>query len=79
MLDEYDPENNTYYLEKNLNTVKETEYVDFAAFFAEESKGTADKVVDIVFVSGDTDHPMSRQEMVIAEKLKAFSGIYCVG
>ena len=79
MLDECDPQNNTYFLEDNLNTVKETEYVDFQAFFAEESKGTADNIVDIVFVSGDTDHPMTRQEMIISEKLKDFVGIYCVG
>jgi hypothetical protein len=78
MLDECDREHNTYYLEENLSTVKETEYVDMSAFFAEESEAATEKTVDIVFVSGDTDHAMTEQEMLISEKLRKFTGIYAI-
>ena len=76
MLDECDPEKNTYYLEENLTTVKETEYVDFEAFFAEKSDKTAANFVDIVFVSGDVDHVMDENEMIISERLAQFKEIY---
>ena len=36
MLDEADKANNTYYLEENINTVRETEYVDFTKFYDNE-------------------------------------------
>ncbi|MBO6309830.1 MAG: type IV secretory system conjugative DNA transfer family protein [Oribacterium sp.] len=76
MLDEYDRDHNTYYLEKNLTTIKETEYVDLSSFFAEDSNATSESTVDIVFVSGDTDKKMTKKEMFISEKLMKFKEIY---
>ncbi|MCR5805524.1 MAG: type IV secretory system conjugative DNA transfer family protein [Oscillospiraceae bacterium] len=76
MLDEYDRDHNTYYLEKNLTTIKETEYVDLSSFFAEDSNATPESTVDIVFVSGDTDKKMTKKEMFISEKLMKFKEIY---
>ena len=79
MLDECDLDNNTYYLEKNLDTVKETEFVDFEKFFAEESSKTTDNIVDIVFVNGETDERLTREDMAISERFRDFVGIYCMG
>ena len=79
MLDESDPENNTYYLDKNLNTVKETEYVDFGTFFAEESNEMTNNIVNIVFVNGETNERMTSEEAAISDRFKDFTGIYCRG
>ena len=76
MLDESDPDNNTYYLEKNLNTVKETEYVSFETFFAEESSNTVEDTVEIVFVNGKNNDRFTEQEMIISDRLSEFTGIY---
>ncbi|MCR5807902.1 MAG: TraM recognition domain-containing protein, partial [Oscillospiraceae bacterium] len=79
MLDESDPENNTYFLDENLDTVKETEFVDFEKFFAEESSDTSDNIVDIVFVNGETGEHMTKEDIVISDMFSDFVGIYCVG
>ena len=63
-------------IEKNLTTIKETEYVDLSSFFAEDSNATSESTVDIVFVSGDTDKKMTKKEMFISEKLMKFKEIY---
>ena len=76
MLDESDPDNNTYYLEKNLNTVKETEYVSFETFFAEESSNTVEDTIEIVFVNGKNNDMLTEQEMIISDRLNEFTGIY---
>ena len=76
MLDECDREHNTYFLEQNLETVRETEYVDLSSFFAEQSDTPAGETVDIVFVGGEADKKMTEQEMNISEKLGKFTEIY---
>ena len=74
MLDEADRENNTYYLEENLDTLKETEFVSFEDFFADDKKAKDENVVEIVFVSGK--QKMSREEMAISERLDGLTDIY---
>ena len=74
MLDECDRENNTYYLEENLDTLKETEFVSFEDFFADDKKAKNENVVEIVFVSGK--QKMSREEMAISERLDGLTDIY---
>ena len=77
MLDECDRENNTYYLEENLNTVKETEYVSFEEFFDAKKENTSDdETVEIVFVSGEEKRRMTKEEMMISEKFREFTEIY---
>ena len=77
MLDECDRENNTYYLEENLNTVKETEYVSFEEFFdAKKENSSDDETVEIVFVSGEGKRRMTKEEMMISEKFREFTEIY---
>ena len=74
MLDECDKENNTYYLEENLDTLKETEFVSFEDFFADDKKAKDESIVEIVFVSGK--QKMSREEMAISERLDDLTDIY---
>lgn len=74
MLDEADRENNTYYLEESLDTLKETEYVSFEDFFDDDKNADAENIVEIVFVSGT--QKMSREEMAISDKLKDLTEIY---
>ena len=81
MLDEADKENNTFYLEKNIFTVRETEIIDFTEFYEGKERSAAEKV-EIRFIGGDKAD-VSRYEDImsdipdeIRDKFRSFGDIY---
>ena len=67
MLDEADPANNTYYLENEIETVKETELADFSCMFlAEKSEGVSDTEVECRIIGGE-DNPANTESMEILD------------
>ena len=82
MLDEADRENNTFYLEENIFTVKETEIIDFSEFYESKERTDAAEKVEIRFVGGDTEKTSRYGDLMsdipeeIRNKFKDFTDIY---
>ncbi len=83
MLDEADKANNTYYLEENINTVRETEYVDFTKFYDNEI-ASPDSTIEIGYITSDNEIIKSASELMddIPENIRQIfgnvTGIYTV-
>ena len=83
MLDEADKANNTYYLEENISTVRETEYVDFTEFYGSEIT-SPDSTIEIGYITSDNEIIKSTSELMddIPENVRQIfgnvTGIYTV-
>lgn len=83
MLDEADKANNTYYLEENICTVRETEYVDFTEFYGSEIT-SPDSTIEIGYITSDNEIIKSATELMddIPENIRQIfgnvTGIYTV-
>ena len=83
MLDEADKENNTYYLEENIKTVPETEYIDFSDLYEGEIL-SPDSTIKINYITSDNEVIRSAADLMddipenIREKFSGISGIYSI-
>ena len=81
MLDEADKERNTYYLEENINTIPETEYVDFSCLY-EGNTADPDSTIEIGYITSDNEVIRSAAELMddipdnIRDRLRDIEGIY---
>ena len=82
MLDEADSSRNTYYLEDNIFTEAETEYVDFTEFYDNEELSDTSALIDVQYISGTDGKTASAADIMsdipesIREKLSEFTGVY---
>ena len=83
MLDEADKENNTYYLEENIRTTPETEYIDFSSLY-DDGIISPDIAIEINYITSDNEVIKSTADLMndipdeIMEKFSDISGIYSI-
>lgn len=83
MLDEADKENNTYYLEENIRTTPETEYIDFSSLY-DDGIISPDSAIEINYITSDNEVIKSTADLMndipdeIMEKFSDISGIYSI-
>ncbi len=81
MLDEADKHKNTYYLENNIRTMPETEYVDFSGMY-DSGKVDPDNFIEIGYVTSDNEIIKSAADLMedipqnIREMLSDIDGVY---
>ena len=81
MLDEADKERNTFYLEENVKTVPETEYVDFSCLYEGNPIDPAG-TIEIDYITSDNEIIRSAAELMddipdnIRDRLKDIDGVY---
>ena len=83
MLDEADKENNTYYFEENITTLKETIPIDLSEFYDEGDVDTSE-LIEIGYITSDNKIVIPPPDLMedipdeVRDRLKDVVGVYAI-